>query len=293
MTPGVKQILVPIDFSEQSIIALKQSYNLARLSKAEITLLHVADESTLEPLFEIMRVTKEYTQEVLKTFEKKLLTLAEEVTKDAHVKVNVLVRTGKIYEVIAEEAENIDAYFIVMGTNGPIGIKKKFIGSNALRVIREAKCPVISIKGKSHRQGCKTIVLPLDLTRETKEKVNKAIELANYFAGAIKVITINDSKDEFITNKLKRQMDQVVDYIGSNGLICSGEFIHGTDIAREVMDYSVKVDADLIMIMTQQELYLTELFIGSSAQEIINESEIPVCSIRPTFKGNLVEFVTS
>lgn len=293
MTPGVKQILVPIDFSDQSLIALEQSYNLARLSKAEITLLHVADEETFEPLFEIMRVTKEYKKEVINSYEQKLKKLSEQVSNSANVKVNVIVKTGKVYDEIAEVAEDIDAYFIVMGTNGPVGIKKKFIGSNALRVIREAKCPVISIKGKNHRKGCKTIVLPLDLTRETKEKVTKAIELANYFASTVKVITVNDSQDEFIHNKLKRQMDQVVEFIKSEGLVCTGEFIHGTDIAQEIMNYASKVDADLIMIMTQQELYLTELFIGSSAQEIINNSEIPVCSIRPTFKGNLVEFVTS
>ena len=41
-----EHILVPIDFSEQSIIALGQSYNLARLHKAEITLLYVMEEDT-------------------------------------------------------------------------------------------------------------------------------------------------------------------------------------------------------------------------------------------------------
>ena len=48
-------------------------------------------------------------------------------------------------------------------------------------MVRESKHPVITIRGKVHRDGCKTILLPLDLTKETREKVNKAIELAKIF----------------------------------------------------------------------------------------------------------------
>ena len=44
-------ILVPIDFSEQSFIALGQSYNLAKLTKATLTLIHVIDDSFQIPIF--------------------------------------------------------------------------------------------------------------------------------------------------------------------------------------------------------------------------------------------------
>ncbi len=270
------QILVPIDFSEQSQIALGQSYNLARLSKAEIVLLHVIDDSMYLPFF-----YKKEDKELEKKVESELKKLADETTKNVGVKVTCLIKKGKVYEAIHEAAEEINCAFIVMGTNGSVGIKK-FIGSNALRVVREAPCPVITIKGKTHRSGCKDIVLPLDLTKQTKEKVKNAIEFATLFGSTIHLITVLNTDDEFIVNKLKRQMKQVHEHIREHNISCTLEFILGDDIAEEVIQYSEKNKSDLIMIMTQQEINWTDLmFISSAAQQIINGTNIPVLSIKP------------
>jgi len=155
-----------------------------------------------------------------------------------------------------------------------------------LRVIREAPCPVITIHGKKHRPGCKHIVLPLDLTKETKEKVTKAIEIAGLFGSVINLVTVLTTDDEFIVNKLKRQMDQVHEFIVQHDIACTVEYIHGSDVGEEVVKYAKKIKADLILIMTQQETNWTNMFISSQAQEIINNSDVPVLSVRPVVRKN-------
>lgn len=286
----VKKILVPIDFSDQSLIALEQSFNLAREMKAEITLIYVIEDSgPLSKLFSTK--DKKQENEIKKKIEDKLNKLAKEVEKKNKIKVHVRIPTGAVYEQIVEIAELMNATFIIMGCNGTMGIKKKFIGSNALRVVREAKCPVITIKGSLHRDGCKNIVLPLDLTKETKEKVKKAILLAKLYKGAaIRVVSVLFTKDEFVVNRLVRQLGQVKTFIEKTGIECTAEIIKGLKgeetIAQNIIDYANKVDGDLIMIMTQQEVNFTNYFIGSSAQEIINNSDIPVFSIIPSLKKN-------
>ena len=78
-----------------------------------------------------------------------------------------------MYEQIIDVAEMLSADLIVMGTNGtPQEVMKRVIGSNAERVVRSAHCPVITIKGKDHKNGCENIILPLDLEKQTKEKSN-------------------------------------------------------------------------------------------------------------------------
>ncbi|MFM8432394.1 MAG: universal stress protein [Bacteroidota bacterium] len=275
MATSKNRILVPVDFSDQSLIALEQSYNLARLTSAEIYILHTIDDSFQLP-FMGGKEDKAMEKKVQKALEK----LAEETREKAGVKVDVLVSRGKIYEEIQKAAKKLKCSFIIMGTNGSIGIKR-FIGSNALRVIREAPCPVITIKGKKHRSGCKDIVLPLDLQKETKEKVTKAIELAKLFGSTIHLVTVLNTDDDFIVKKLTRQMQQVNSFIGEHAVPCVSEFISGDDIAEDVVKYSKKVKADLIMVMTQQEMYWTDMFISPAAQSIINGSDIPVLSIRP------------
>ena len=273
-------ILVPIDFSEQSIIALEQSYNLAKLTMADITLINVIESSHILPFLSKKEEDPSIEKKIIKELEK----LALDITKRVGIRVSTLVVRGKVYEEIQKAAKKLKTSFIIMGTNGNTGIKK-FIGSNALRVIRESPCPVITIKGKKHRPSCKNIVLPLDLSKETKEKVNKSIEIAKLYGSTIHLVSVLTTDDEFIVNKLKRQMHQVDEFIREQIVPCVIEFINNEDVGTSVIEYSKKIKADLIMIMTQQEMNWKDLmFISSSAQEVINLSDIPVLSIHPSIK---------
>ncbi len=284
MANSIKKILVPIDFSEQSLIALGQSYNLAKEYHAEIVLAHVMeDNGGLSRFF-----SKEQDLEIEKKIRENLKKLADDVEKKSKVTTSIRVPRGKAYEEIVKLAETLPAIFIIMGGDGDSAKgKKRFIGSTALRVVRESKVPVITINGKQHRNGCKNIVLPLDMTKETKEKVSKAIELAKLFGGAaIRTVTIVQTKDKSIIDSLKAQSIQVKSFIEKRGVKCTTEMISKgkKSIAQAVIEYANKVEGDLLMIMTQQEQNFTQLFIGSSAQEIINNSNIPVLSIIPSPK---------
>ena len=293
MSSTARQIIVPIDFGEQSLIALSQTYNLARLTKSEITLLNVIDADFLKPFQDVVSAKNNYEGQLRDDIKLRLDELANKVKNEAGVKVNVMIRTGKIYDEIVDAAKEINATLIIMGTMGAVGIKKRILGSNASRVVRESECPVITIKGQDHRFGIKNILLPLDLSKETKEKVDKAIELAQMFGSVIHIVTIVESADEFIMNKLNRQMNQVKDFIEQGGVTCTSEFVSGSDVADGILKTASRVHADLIMIMTQQEVGFTDLFISSSAQEIINNSDIPVLSIRPFPKKDTIVSVFS
>jgi nucleotide-binding universal stress UspA family protein len=284
MIQSTNKILVPVDFSEQSLIALEQSFNLAREYHAEITLLHVIEEAGMLAKF----FSKEQHEDIKKKVQEQLDHLAIDQEKKSKIKINTLVARGAVYEKINEVAELINATMIIMGTNGSEGegLKKRFIGSNALRVVRESSVPVITIKGKHHRKGCKNIVLPLDLSKETREKVSNAIQLSRLFGGAtIRVVSVLFTTDEFVVNRITRQLGQVKTFLEKENVDCSAEIIKGIKgeetLAQNILEYAQKVDGDLIMIMTQQEVDFTQYFIGSSAQEIINHSKIPVLSIRP------------
>lgn len=292
MPAAKNQILVPVDFSEQSLIALDQSYNLARQIEAEITLLYVIEEVGMLARF----FSKQQDEEMRASIEENLRKVANDAEKKSKIAVNILVAKGVVYEKIVEVSEMINATLIIMGCNGTEGLKKKFIGSNALRVVRESKVPVITIKGKHHRSGCRNIVLPLDLTKETREKVTKAIEFAKLYSGAvIRVVSVLFTTDEFVVNRLTRQLGQVKAFIEKAEVECTAEIVKGIKgeetLAQNIIDYAHRVEGDLIMIMTQQEVDFTQYFIGSAAQEIINTSDIPVLSIIPVMKKDTTAFV--
>ncbi len=286
-------ILVPVDFSEQSLIALGQSFNLARLTHSEITLMHVIDQDFISHLTDTILSKYNYADQLQDDMQARLDELATRVQNEQGIKAHTKISTGKIYDEIIEEAKEINASLIIMGTMGRDTFKKKILGSNASHVIKTAPCPVITIKGKKHREGCRHIILPLDLSSETKEKVNKAVELAKLFNSVIHIVSVVSSDDEFVINKLSRQLELVKSFVEESNVECTGELIENDNIAKGILEHSARLNADLIIIMTQQELEWTDFFIGTAAQEVINHSDIPVLCIRPVERGKLIEFVTS
>lgn len=290
MSNKTYQIIIPVDFGEQSLIAVRQSFNMAKLTNSELTLLHVIDNDLVGVLQSKIFSKSDLHEQHVAGVRQQLEELAAQIRQESGVKVNTRIMEGKIYDAIVEVSAEDDAGLIIMGTMGAVGIRKKILGSNASRVVREAVCPVITIKGKEHRFGIKHILLPLDLTKETKEKVNKAINIARMFGSVIHIVTIVESKDEFINNKLTRQMDQVSDHIQEAGIQCTSEFVKGGDVVDEILKVAERTQSDLIMIMTQQEVGFTDLFISSAAQEVINRSEVPVLSIRPMPRKDTTTF---
>lgn len=290
MSNKTYQIIIPVDFGEQSLIAVRQSFNMAKLTNSELTLLHVIDNDLMGVFQSKIFSKSDLHEQHMAGVKQQLEELAAQIRQESGVKVNTRIMEGKIYDAIVDVSAEDDAGLIIMGTMGAVGLKKKILGSNASRVVREAVCPVITIKGKEHRFGIKHILLPLDLTKETKEKVNKAINIARMFGSVIHIVTIVESGDEFITNKLTRQMDQVSDHIQEAGITCTTEFVEGGDVVDEILKVADKTQSDLIMIMTQQEVGFTDLFISSAAQEVINRSEVPVLSIRPMPRKDTTTF---
>jgi nucleotide-binding universal stress UspA family protein len=272
VAPG-NRILVPISFSEQSLIALGQSYNLARLTNSTLVLLHV--------------VTPESDKDVKLLLEQR----AEKVRQEAKVPVEVILEKGNPFKCISDVAKKVNPLFIVIGFSSNITLKK-VVGHNIFRLVRESSFPTITIRGKQHNNGCGNILLPLDLTKETREKVNKAIEIAKLFGSTIKVLSVFSSGQRHLENKLISYSHQVRNFIKEKGVPCSIKTVEGNDICSIVLDYANKNDVDLIMIMTKEELSLKEFFVGTTAQQLVDKSMIPVMSIRPVQRRDTTSFTS-
>lgn len=274
------KILVPIGFSDQSMIALGQAFNLAKIKKSKIILLSVIEEpSKIESLF-----LDDKTHELQQKVNQKLVEIGKDYAERYNVKVDSMVAKGRVYEQIIDVAEMLSVDLIVMGTNGtPQGVIKRVIGSNAERVVRLAHCPVITIKGKDHKNGCENIILPLDLEKQTKEKVTLAIEYARYWNATIRVVSVLLSDKQETKDKLLRNLNQVEKFIKDANLNCSAELLigqKGKGLAESILDFEKNFESDLILIMTRQEdIFSNKL--GTAAREIIYRSEIPVMSIKP------------
>ncbi len=274
-------ILVPIDFNEQSLYALEHSYSFARFLGLEIVLLYVYEEGFGSSLIQ---------DEISKKISEKLENTADEIRTKTGLKVKTCLKKGKVYSQIVKTATENNSRFILMGTNNAsesIRLDRNLIGSNTSKVIRQSKVPVITINSKQDFGLIHNILLPLDLTKETRQKVTNAVELARSFGAGINVISVLWSKKEkHIKEELLQQLNQVQTFIEKEKIRCTSELLE-TDggermLVPRVLQYiEDKKNIDLMLIMTQQENRLMEYFLGSQAQSLIRMSTVPVMSIIP------------
>ncbi len=280
-----KNILIPVDFGEPSLTAISHAYNLAKINKYTLILLYVFEESGfLTGLF-----PDSQKEELISKVKIKLDKLADDISKDTGLTVQTMVRKGRIYSEILEVADEINARYIIMGVASKFfedPTEKRIVGANASKVIRAAKCPVLTVNSRNNYKGCRSILLPLDLTQETRQKVKYAVDIAKAYNASIKTISVIwDVDDKEIRWKMNIIVNQVKNFIISEGIKCTTEIIDIEDsklCVDTIIDYAHKEgDIDLIVIMTQDETGFIEYFVGSKAQEIIRKADIPVMSITP------------
>ena len=281
-TPKDNIILVPTDFSSASNNAVEHAVSIAKLFDNEITLLYVVETSMFSAIFG-SNVEKSI---LMDNIQKKLQEKAEKI-KEAHPKleVNTLVREGKVYKQIIDVSETMACDSIVMGFNGLNNIER-FMGSTTTRVLKSSNVPVVIVKDVQSRMSYERIVLPIDLTKESRQKVSWAVHLAKQYNSEIHVIMEVES-DEFFMNKVKASLAQVEKILQQNDVKFVSKLLddqeYPDNFGKDIIKYAEEVKADLIMIMTQKESEIQDyLRLGTFARHIIQESRsIPVMAINP------------
>lgn len=263
-------LLIPVDFTNQSLLAIKQAYNLAKYTHSKITLLHTYDKVGSEMYDELKALTKQ--------------TETESGVPTEYMNVK-----GNMYSEVTRIAEEIKATLVMVGLESHM-TAKNILGESASKMIRECYCPVISIRGKENKEGCENILLPLDLSRESREKVDVAVQFAHYFGASIRILSVFSLSDAAYENQLLAYSNQVKQYIKGKGISCSNKSLASENVADAIVEYANKVESDLIVIMNKPTLSIKEYFSGTEAQKVIDISNLPVMTINPSKKESITHF---
>lgn len=145
--PAIKTILCPTDFSECSAAALRFAIALAQRLDAQIRLIHVFQFPYALGVEDGLGVAMGSAQlfEQLRARTAQDLQAQSELCSGAGVRVSVDQLDGVPHARIVELSANAD--MIVMGTHGRSGLPRLILGSVAERVMRLAKCPVLTVPG--------------------------------------------------------------------------------------------------------------------------------------------------
>jgi nucleotide-binding universal stress UspA family protein len=155
LSPGplairLKNILVPIDFSDPCKQALKYATALAGQFDASLTLLHVIEFDIV--LSDLGPAGVSFVEIETKSKESSLKQLADWVAAEVgnRVQTETLIRTGRPYWEIVEMARSTPADLILIASHGHSSLAHVVLGSTVEHVVRHAPCPVLVIRPKEH-----------------------------------------------------------------------------------------------------------------------------------------------
>lgn len=281
MSQNNSRILVPIGFSEQSILALDHAILLAKKTHAEIVLLSVMEDAGL-----FARLFSSEAEKQMERMKEETIVKLEELIakhKSSGVRMSHMTAQGSVHEEIAEVAKMLDVTLVVMGTNGkPGNFKKKTIGSNAYRVVNNVKPPVITINGGLEPHEFKKIIFPIVLDRRSREKVGTAIHYARLFEAEIRIVGVSKNKEE--AQKLNVSLKQTMNFLAEKGIQVTGEVIReeGKGVAEATLDYAEQNNGDLIIIMEEGEQGRGLRIFSNDVEKIIYNAKAPVMSVTPS-----------
>ncbi len=279
----MRKILVPTDFSKTSVTAMEVATEIAKKAGAEITLLHVVEEATPESY----RVTGEWqTNEdwsdrlfTLKLLEKAKAQLEKMVLdpRFAAVKVNGELRLGNAFHGMRTIITDKKMDLVVMGTRGHSKFEEMVIGTNTERVVRHAKCPVLSVHKKPAKIDFKNIVYATAMHKDEEvfsRIVKRTQQLYNSTVHLVRINTPGDFQRDFV---VKDYMEKFAKKLGFKNYTLN----IFNDVSEEegIIYFAESIDADLIAMATHGRTGFAHVLAGSIAEDVVGHAKRPVLTM--------------
>lgn len=273
----MKRILIPIDFSKESMNALDAAYLLAVNTDSDVLLLHIVED----PNIETMKVSGETHYDPMDNLYVKLLLdktkeRLEAIVNDPRmndVNVSYKVEVGNPYSTIAQNIASHKASIIIMGSQGATGLQEILVGSVADKTVRYASCPVIVIKEKCTLDKITDIVFATDLMDDQEQIIEDLKEAQAFFNAKLHILKIYNSDWTSPTDVQTRLKEFADEYKLENFTTVAKQ---SADLSEAILDYAADIDAGMIAIGTHDRHGLLHLIASHVSKNVLNHAHRPI-----------------
>jgi nucleotide-binding universal stress UspA family protein len=278
----MKRILVPTDFSECANHALELACEIALKNDAKLLLLHTVEHpfgGGVDPTG--ASVFQSFDDDLL---QRQLIRgrsrMADVVAKMSipAAEITQLVEIGHPANMILDKIREFGIELVVMGTNGTAGILEIFAGSNAEKVVRNASCPVISLKSRVKLDDVKRIAFASDFDKFNGRAMASLKQMQDVLGARIdfvRINTLNNFQRDALTFK---QMDVLV----RQEMFLKSTLHVYNDYSEEegLVHFAMDMKSDMIGMITHGRTGLSHLLNGSIAEDVVNHANMPVWTMR-------------
>jgi len=289
-TNRIEKILVPIALTQEGRIAIEQAVKFKNVFGSGLIIMNIIPEEKL-----INRILGK--GDPAKVLDKAYHHLEEFVRKVFRGEipdfVNLQVRQGSLIPTILQASKDFSSQMIIIKKSKRIiGKFASFRVNNADKLISQSFCPVLTISENFTHDAIKEIVMPVDITKKTDDKVRWAIYLAKSFSARVTVISVLDINIDARKSLTYQKALKIENQLTEEGVDCNVLLITETSGTHHeiFLRQLARVKPDLVIIMTHEESILTGDYIGKFALEVIHGAKQPVFNVVPR-TGSLFELL--
>ncbi len=272
----INNILVPTDFSDCSINALKYALRLALDMDAQVTVINAYEipipASDINYTFD-PSIYEQYEEDV----KEKFLLLVQEIPQLKQAKVNYKVKMAFAIDAIVNEIDDLHIDLVVMGTKGTKNIAENLLGSNTYHVAKKSGCPVMAIPKNLAMGGVNNIAVAVDLDSHIDGSTfNLLLSFAKFYNAKIHFLHVSDSPSNISFDKAwevlayKEEFKEIENHF---------HFIENKDIEDGINQYIKNHLIDFLVVMPERHNIFARLFKPSTTKKLMLHAQIPLLTI--------------
>ena len=279
-------ILVPYDFSEQAEYAFQFAQQVASKTMGTLKLVHIVETPTTQSFstmgemnLDSAPLNQVYMIELVEKRKKQLQEI-EELHQNKPYRFKTRLAFGNPYAGISKEIAEIKADLVIMGSKGSSGLEELLIGSNTEKVVRHAKCPVITVKRPVNVDDIKKIIFASDFSEVNGEVILRIKALQELLGAELSLVKIN-TPSFFETSK---DSQQKIDQFVTQHLLSNTQAViyNSTSEEEGIIEYAGEINADMIAMATHGRTGFMHLLSGSIAEDVVNHAKRPVWTMKIT-----------
>lgn len=295
----IKKILVPVDFSEPSKMAVNYGLSLALQFNARLVLTHIVSSSTAL-IYTFPTESLAFEKEQVKYAKSTLPSLIPGEFRD-RVDLQTIVKVGDVRSELLGLVHDEKIDLLVMGTHGRSGVERLLLGSLTERMLRKLSVPIMTVSHLDPTRELHTsapvplrhVLYATDLSDSAEIGLKFSSDLARGAGARLSVVHVFKpieaiylgTESGYVWNELemlredaqKRLQSCIPEGVGKD-LKITPILLEG-DPYREILDFADEQNADMIVLNLQGKTAVERALLGSTAERVIRLAHVPVLSI--------------
>ncbi len=269
----MKNVLLPTDFSDNSMVAIEYALNLFGSKDVKYYILNTYQipHAGASVLVSIEDILHEESKKGLEKVEKTIRSY----NNGAEADLEFFAQRGDLPTRANKLCSRFGLDYIVLGTKGASGLKEILLGSNAHHIMLKACCPVIVVPERTEIKPTKVFALSTDISGTSAESISPLLDLINEKKGKLLVVNIiQPGVEEDEIKETTYFQGKLEDYEHALHLV------EGEDIINKLGEFTSNKKVDLLTMVRHKHNIIDRIFNTSFTSQMAMNTTLPLLVLK-------------